>query len=270
MKPPPETIFYVYGQFDQSVLGEIRRETYGEDLGQFSWLTADELRKFLGRLKLTPKSQVLDVACGSGGPALFIAETIGCRVSGIDINESGISSARQMAEKRGLQERAQFQPADAGGALPFEDESVDAIISIDAMNHLSDRAGVMKEWRRILRKGGRFLFTDATIVTGILSRDEILDRSLSMGHFLFTPAGMHERAIEGAGFVDLEVENVTSTIAAVAKRWRDAREKRREELLKTETPDQFENLQKMLGAAHALARDGRLSRFAYSARKPEN
>lgn len=58
MKPPPETIFYVYGEFDRTVLGEIRRETYGEDLGQFSWLTADELRKFLGRLKLNAKSHV--------------------------------------------------------------------------------------------------------------------------------------------------------------------------------------------------------------------
>ena len=252
------------------MLGEIRRETYGEDLGQFSWITSDELRKFLGRLQLTADSHVVDVACGSGGPALFIAKTTGCRVSGVDINESGITTARKTAESRRLQDRTQFQVADAGGSLSFKDESVDAIISIDAMNHLPDRSRVLQEWRRILRSGGRFLFTDATIVTGMLSRDEILDRSRSMGNFLFTPAGMHESAIKDAGFADLEVENVTSTIATVAKRWRDAREKRRDELLKLETADQFESLQKMLGAAHSLAAARRLSRFAYFARKPDS
>ena len=47
-----KTIFYLYGEFDRSLLAQIRRETYGEEIGQFSWITADELRKFLGRLEL--------------------------------------------------------------------------------------------------------------------------------------------------------------------------------------------------------------------------
>ena len=135
------------------------------------------------------------------------------------------------------------------------------------MNHLSRRAEVFAEWLRVLRPGGRFLFTDAVIVTGMLSRDEILARSRSMGHFLFTPTGLHERLIEAAGFVELQVEDVTDTIATVSKRWHDAREKHRSELLKTETQADFESLQSMLAAAHTLASERRLSRFAYSATK---
>lgn len=267
MSSASDSLFYLYNKLDQGVFAQIRRETYGEDLGQFSWVTADELREFVQRLQLNAESHLLDVACGSGGPALFIAKTIGCRVTGIDINEGGIATAQEQAKARGLHDRVTFQLTDAGGSLPFEDESIDAIISIDAMNHMPDRAKLFREWRRILRGGGRFLFTDATIVTGILSRDEILDRSRSMGNFLFTPAGSHDRFINEAGFADLEVEDVTTTIAGVTKRWREARENRQEELLKIETAEQFEDLQKMLGAAHTLARDGRLSRFAYSARK---
>ena len=106
--------------------------------------------------------------------------------------------------------------------------------------------------------GGRFLFTDAVIVTGMLSRDEILARSRSMGHFLFTPTGLHERLIEAAGFVELQVEDVTDTIATVSKRWHDAREKHRSELLKTETEADFESLQIMLATAHTLASERRL------------
>ena len=70
-------IFYVYGEFDRGPLAQIRRETYGEDMGQFSWITADEFRKFVRQLELDVKEHVLDVACGSGGPALFLAHTIG-------------------------------------------------------------------------------------------------------------------------------------------------------------------------------------------------
>ena len=263
-----ETIFTgAYGEFGQNLPARIRRETYGEDLGQFSWITAEEFRNFLRRLNLQASSHLLDVACGSGGPALRAAQDTGCQVTGVDINESGIETARHLAETRGLRDRAKFELADAARPLPYADGSFDAIISIDAMNHLRSRDEVFAEWRRLLRPGGSFLFTDAVVVTGILSREEILARSIAMGQFLFTPAGAHERQIEAAGFVDLAVEDVTETIAAVSQRWHEARARHRVELLQTETAADFETLQTMLAAAHTLASEHRLSRFAYSAKK---
>src|SRR3712207_3179477 len=111
-----------YGESDRSILAEIRRAAFGEDIGQFSWITADELRKFCARLQLNPDSHILDVACGSGGPALFIAQTTGCRVTGVDMNESGIASARETAEARRLQDRARFELIDARAALPRSEE----------------------------------------------------------------------------------------------------------------------------------------------------
>ena len=267
-KQPHGTFFDTYGDFHRSVLAEVRRETYGEDIGQFSWITADELREFLQRLQLTPASHLLDVACGSGGPALFIAQTTGCHVTGVDINESGITTARQTSEARGLQSRLRFEHIDARSRLPFAEDSFDAVISIDAMNHFYNRAEVFADWHRVLRPGGCFLFTDAVIVTGMLTRDEILARSSSMGFFIFTPAGVHERFIESAGFVDLKVEDATESIAQVTKRWHDARAKRRDDLLKIESEPEYETLQKMLAMGHTLAHERRLSRFAYSARKP--
>ena len=157
---------------------------------------------------------------------------------------------------------AKFECVDASQPLPIPNASFDAVISIDAMNHLSRRAEVFAEWLRVLRPGGRFLFTDAVIVTGMLSRDEILARSRSMGHFLFTPTGLYERLIEVAGFVELQVEDVTEIIATVSKRWHDAREKHRSELLKIET-------QADRACKHARRRAlwpaSAASRFAYSA-----
>ena len=62
-----------YGNFATQALEQVRRNTYGEDFGQSSWVTADEYRRFFRFLDLGPTDHVLDVGCGSGGPALFLA-----------------------------------------------------------------------------------------------------------------------------------------------------------------------------------------------------
>jgi SAM-dependent methyltransferase len=263
-----ELFYSAYADFDQDVLAQVRKETYGEDIGQFSWLTADEFRSFFSRLDLDTNSEVLDVACGSGGPALFMAQATGCHVTGIDVNEGGINTGNQMAEARGMRDRVQLKHVDAGKPLPFADASFDAIVCIDAINHLYNRLEVLGEWYRVLRPGGRFLFTDAVIVTGMLRRDEIIARSSAMGQFIFTPPGVHDHLLEAAGFVDLMVEDVTATIASVTRNWHDSRIKHQEDLLKIEGEAAFEDLQRMLATAHTLSSERRLSRFAYSGRKP--
>src|SRR6185295_1245666 len=76
-----------YGNFKERVLAAIRRETYGEDIGQNSWITAEEYDSFYGWLELAPQPHVLEVASGSGGPALYLARQHGCRITGVDIND---------------------------------------------------------------------------------------------------------------------------------------------------------------------------------------
>ena len=61
---------------------------------------------------------------------------------------------------------ATFLVADANAALPFADGSFDGVVCVDAVNHLRDRAAVLREWRRVLRPGGRAVFTDPVVVTG--------------------------------------------------------------------------------------------------------
>ncbi len=62
-----------YGNFAAQILEQVRRETYGEDFGQSSWVTGPEYRRFFCLLGLAAADHVLDVGCGSGGPALFLA-----------------------------------------------------------------------------------------------------------------------------------------------------------------------------------------------------
>jgi ubiquinone/menaquinone biosynthesis C-methylase UbiE len=242
----------------------VRRETYGEDLGQSSWMTVDELERFGKWLGLHSASRLLDVGCGSGGPALHLAETTGATVVGVDVLEEGITAGTAQAQARGLTEKATFVRGDAGERLPFEDESFDAVLSIDAMCHLPNRLGVLEEWRRATRPGARVLFTDPTIITGPVTGGEIADRS-AIGVYVFSIASMNEELLGEAGFDLLRREDLTENMARVAGRWRDAREHFSDELVADEGAATFEGVQRFLGAAHMLACERRLSRYAYLA-----
>src|SRR5438445_13808003 len=89
-----------YGYFQTELYAQIRHEAFGEDIGQNSWLTSDEQDKFLGWLNLSRGKALLDVACGSGGPALRIAATTGCSVAGIDVHGKELSAATSLAAQR--------------------------------------------------------------------------------------------------------------------------------------------------------------------------
>ena len=257
-----------YERFQHTVLAEIRTEAFGEDIGQFSWITADEFRKFLGWLEVSGPSTLLDIACGSGGLSLYAAEQTGCQIIGLDLSPEAIQTAKETAAKRGLQERAEFRQFDARTPLPLEDRSVDAIVCIDALNHFFHKEAVFAEWRRVLRPGGRFVFTDACIVAGPLSRDELLARSKGMGDFFFTPIGFYETAIAAAGFVEVLSEDVTETIALTARRWWEARSERKDDLLRIESAEKYKEMQEVLQMAAQLPQERRLLRIAFRATAP--
>ncbi len=219
-----------YGRFGDRISHEVRREAFGEDIGQNSWLTVDEFVHFFKLLDLKPTSHVLDVACGSGGPALFLTRKLGCHVVGVDNNEKGIDVAIKMMKERGLESLVRFLLADASKSLPFKDETFDAIVCVDAINHLPGRLQVLTEWRRILKSEGLLFFTDPIIVTGLISNEEIAIRS-SIGHSLFAPLGEDERLIKLAELQLLRREDVTNNMALVSKRRFEARLKRRVSLI---------------------------------------
>jgi len=84
----------VYADFTSRAEAAVRQETYGEDLGQSSWLTAQEWLEFAARLGIGAGVEVLEVGSGSGGPAVYLALARGCRVTGVDINEHGVRRRR--------------------------------------------------------------------------------------------------------------------------------------------------------------------------------
>jgi SAM-dependent methyltransferase len=207
------------------------------------------------------------VASGSGGPALYFANHVGCQVTGVDVNEAGIATAIQSAARSNLADRVSFKVTDANAPLPFEENAFDGLVCIDAMNHFPDRLRVLQEWCRVLRPGSRAVFTDPVVITGPVTNDELARRS-SIDLFLFVPPGVTEEFIAGAGLQLLRREDASDNAVLVSGRWRQARERHREDLLKIEGEERFEGLQQFLASVHRLTSEKRLSRIAYLVEKP--
>jgi ubiquinone/menaquinone biosynthesis C-methylase UbiE len=255
-----------YARFTSELNVRIRREVFGEDIGQNSWTTADEQRAFATASGLNASSRLLEVGCGSGGPALFLVRNIGLTVTGIDTNEAGIAAAAEAAQKDGISGRANFLRTDAAGRLPFADGAFDAIHSIDVFNHIPDRPALLRELHRVLRPGGTLLYTDPVVVTGPVTSEELADRS-AIGFFVFMPEGANERMLQEAGYRLLRRDDRTANAVAVSSRWMASRARWRDDLIAGDGPEIYELSVRFTRAVNALAASGRLSRFMYLAQK---
>ena len=98
-------------------------------------------------------SCVLDVGCGVGATPCYLAETVGCRVVGVDILPKMVERSKERAEKLGLTGRLNFRVADAQD-LPFEDERFDAVITESVTSFPEDKQQAVNEYARVLKPGG--------------------------------------------------------------------------------------------------------------------
>ena len=199
-------------------------------------------------------------AARAEAPALRLAESTGANVVGVDVLEEGVATATRLASERGLADRVRFVRVDAGSRLPFADESFDAVISVDVMCHLPNRLDTLRDWHRVTAPGALILFTDPTIVTGLVTDTEIADHS-AIGIYVFSAESVNEALLARAGFEVSRREDLTENMAAMAGRWHDARAQFRDELLLDEGEATFAGIQRFLAASHVLARERRLSRL---------
>jgi SAM-dependent methyltransferase len=258
-----------YGHYEAEVYRLVRASTYGKDLGQTGWTTTQESEEIPQRLHLSSTSNVLEIGCGSGRYALQIAGHVGCRIVGVDINAAGVENANHLAAAQNLSSQVKFQVADVSQPLAFDDGAFDAVFSNDVLCHVRGRLALLREIFRVLKSGGRFLFSDALVIGGMISHEEVAARS-AIGYYLFSPPGENERLLQDAGFPRIEVLDTTASAAEISERWRNAREKHAEALAVIEGRVNFEGLQKFLATVEKLSRERRLLRLLYVAERPAN
>jgi ubiquinone/menaquinone biosynthesis C-methylase UbiE len=106
-------------------------------------------------LGLEPHMHLLDIGCGIGGPARYLAETYECRVTGIDLTAELVEVAEALTDRCGLDDRISFHQASAL-ALPFDDRSFDAASMIHVGMNIEDKAKLFAEVHRVLKPGMLF------------------------------------------------------------------------------------------------------------------
>lgn len=186
--------------------------------GQIAWFDLARLDQFHVRglqatkelaegLGLSGGENVLDVGCGLGGPARYLAAVLGCHVTGIDLSQPFIDVATMLSERTGLSDLLTFVQADAT-AMPFPSESFDHAWTQHVAMNIQDKDGFYRSIYRVLKKGGRLAIFD--IVKG--ENDPVAypvpwapDASIS---FLATPSEM-ATSLSAAGFREISSEDTT-------------------------------------------------------------
>ena len=158
--------------------------------GYFEDLTATASQEFLPACKrwnqymlqrsgITNQSKVLDIGCGNGNTAVWLAQQTGCEVVGIDISQVRIDNAQHKARDYPTL-RLSFRKA-SGTNLPFTDGEFTHVWSQATIYHIHDRTATLQEIQRVLKEGGTFLFDDLVTPVGEISetsRRYVYDRLL--------------------------------------------------------------------------------------------
>ncbi len=137
--------------------------------GYFDNLTTTSSNQFLPACKrwnqymlqrsgITNKSKVLDICCGNGKTAIWLAQQTGCEVVGIDLSQVQINNAQNNAQEHPTLNLS-FQPASATN-LPFVDGAFTHVWSQATLYQVEDRAKALQEIQRVLKEAGTFIFDD--------------------------------------------------------------------------------------------------------------
>lgn len=253
-----------YREFDSPLMRQLRREAYGEDIGQHSWVSASELRGDIQRLSLSSASRFLDLGCGPCGPLAFIVKSTGCHGTGVELSPSALQVGRKRAAAQGIESLFAVQEADLNEPLPFDDESFDAVASLDVVLHLRDRAKLFREVARLLPSGGLFLFTDAGVITGPISNEEVRKRSVH-GYTQFVAPGWNEKLLANQSFRLIESEDRTSSVLKNASGRLAAMNAHRTELEQLSGASAVASQQDYLETLVDLSQRHVVSRFMYLA-----
>ena len=262
LKPEGRSYDDFYREFNSPMSKRLRQEAYGTDIGQHSWVTAEELEANISRLKLTDSSRLLDLGCGPGGPLTFLLSRVGCHGSGMDVSAQAIAAGRARAASLRIEELVTYHETDLNAPLSVAGRSFDAVMSLDVILHLRDRLSVFREVARVLIPAGRFLFTDAGVITGSISDEEIRLRAVH-GYTQFVPSGFNEHRLELAGFRIIDRDDLTASLLKTATGRLNARLGHREEVEQIEGSSYFERHQRYLETVIGLSQRGAVSRMMY-------
>jgi sarcosine/dimethylglycine N-methyltransferase len=184
------------------------------DLDEWHYHGIDAIRAAADRLQLGPTSRVLDIGSGVGGPARYLAQMIGCRVTALELQPKLNAIAVDLTQRTGLSERVTHVLGDAL-AYPFADAEFDAVVSLLAILHIPDRPRLFERLAHALRSGGGCYVEDLCARAPFAPEDLRDLREVVFGVSV-TSIEDYAKDMRAAGFVDVAVTALTSDWAPYA------------------------------------------------------
>ncbi|MET7396055.1 methyltransferase domain-containing protein [Dactylosporangium sp. NPDC005572] len=158
---------------------------------------------------------VLDVGCGIGGPALYLAGTLGCSVEGVTLSAAQAARANEKAAAAGLAGRAHFHQRDFSDN-GYPDASFDALWAVESLMHIADRVAFFAEAMRLLRPGGVLAIATWSVRDGELTPEEYRVVDQILRHQVmpsFSSLEEHERLAAAAGFTAVASADWSANVA---------------------------------------------------------
>jgi len=153
--------------------------------------------------------RVLEVGCGNGVQSIFILNRYHpAEITGVDIDESNIKIANDQKKVAGV-ENVRFLVSDAQNLIEIADNSVDIVLNIESAFHYPDKTRFLKEVRRVLKPGGKFLIADILMKKDRVKRTNFYKRRMSFYHW---PISKYREAFTEAGLMVSEEDDVTDRI----------------------------------------------------------
>jgi SAM-dependent methyltransferase len=134
-------------------------------LDQFHARGLEATRELAALAGIDATSRVLDVGSGIGGPARYLAESLGCKVVGIDLTAEYCRLAEALTARAGLAGNVEFRAANALD-LPFGDGEFDRVWTQHVAMNIADRPRLYREMARVLKPGGKLALYDAVAIAG--------------------------------------------------------------------------------------------------------
>jgi ubiquinone/menaquinone biosynthesis C-methylase UbiE len=157
------------------------------------------------RLPIEPGQHIVDIGCGLGGPARYIAKRFQCKVSGIDITPAFVDAGSKLTALVRMQEQVKIELGD-GQSLPYAPSSFDGAYSQHVTMNVPDRPKFFAETWRVLKPGAFFALTEHGLGPTGQPHHPVPWSADGSSAYLVTPAETRT-LLEQVGFEDIVIED---------------------------------------------------------------